>query len=128
MKRRSLQTMFFLSFSLFSAIKASAFGVSNIEIQSDLGDPLKATVKILYREDLSADQIHVKHADISVYKQQGVEYNANYNSLRFIIERDAIIIKTTRPIKEPYMNFILEFTWPDGRFYKTFEVFLDPAQ
>lgn len=126
-KHSKLKGFFFAIFALLSFNDAAALGIGNIDVQSKLGHPLLAYLKILHADDLSEGQLHIKNTDISVYKNQGIEYKASYNNLRFSVDSNLIKISTSQPIKEPYMNFILEITWPNGRLHKTFEVFLDPA-
>lgn len=126
-KHLRIQPLAFIAFTLFCLNNATALGLGNIEIKSKLGHPLLAFVKILHADGLNEDQLHIKNTVISVYKTQGIEYKSSYNDLRFFVDGEVIKIVTFQPIKEPYMNFILEITWPNGRLYKTFEVFLDPV-
>lgn len=127
-KYRRLPRLVLIAFTLFYLNDAAALGIGDIEIQSKLGHPLLAFAKILHADGLNEDQLHIKNTDISVYKSQGIEYKASYSHLKFAIEHDLIKIFTSQPIKEPYMNFILEISWPNGRLYKTFDIFLDPAR
>lgn len=117
-----------LLISLFLSPKLFALGISDMTLLSKLGDPLTAQLQLTNTEDLSDAQILIRQATEPMYKKLGVESSSAYYPLNFSLKQDRTVVITTRePIKEPYLNFILEFRWPEGKLYKEFKLLIDPS-
>jgi pilus assembly protein FimV len=121
MKTACLLIGMFLSCPLF------ALGVSDIELLSKLGEPLSARIQLNNAEDLGEAELIIRLAPDAIYKQLGVERGSPFYGLMFEIQKDKTVLITTRePIREPYLNFVLEFRWPEGELYKEYKVLIDP--
>lgn len=109
------------------AFDAAALGVSDITLNSKLGQPLSAVITLLEAEDLAEHELIISQASQQIYKQMGIE--RSYLGSTIIIERtdlNTISLTTHKPIKEPYLNFVLQFSWPSGDVVKEFKLLVDP--
>lgn len=114
--------------SLLLSSPLFAMGISDVELLSKLGEPLKAQLRLTHTEELNDAQILIGQADETMYKKLGVERSTAYYRFRFNLdEQRNLTITTKEPIKEPYMNFVLEFRWPEGKIYKELRFLIDPV-
>ena len=107
---------------------AWGLGISEIDVQSKLGEPLNARLVLNDTGDLADDQIIIRNAPQEVYRNMGVERTYEAASIKYEPDENHVVVLRTRdPIKEPYLNFVLEIVWPEGKLYREFKVFLDPV-
>ncbi|MGV8268674.1 type IV pilus assembly protein FimV, partial [Pseudomonas aeruginosa] len=81
--------------------------------------------------DLGADEIEVRLAGADVFAAAGVERLQFLNELRFspVLQGrggNRIHVSSSRPVQEPYLNFLVEVARPNGRIVREFTVLLDP--
>ncbi len=123
--RHRIITAFIIS--LLLSTKLSALGIGEMKLLSNLGEPLNARLHLTNTDDLSDAEIIIEQASTTMYKKLGVERSNAYYDLRFTIKEDRSVVVSTRdPIKEPYLDFILVFRWPEGELYKEFKLLIDP--
>ena len=104
-----------------------ALGVSEITVNSQLGEPLSAQVSLTNSLELDDSEIIVRQAPVEIYQQLGIERSTRFRELNFQLTTDRTLIITTRdPINEPFLNFVLEFHWPEGKLYREFKLLIDP--
>ncbi len=111
--------------------QASALGVGDITLHSALNQPLDADIELLDVGDLGADEIEVRLAGADVFAAAGVERLQFLNELRFspVLQGrggNRIHVSSSRPVQEPYLNFLVEVARPNGRIVREFTVLLDP--
>lgn len=119
------------AWSCLLAGQASALGVGDITLHSALNQPLDADIELLDVGDLGADEIEVRLAGADVFAAAGVERLQFLNELRFspVLQGrggNRIHVSSSRPVQEPYLNFLLEVARPNGRIVREFTVLLDP--
>ncbi|QXP87319.1 FimV/HubP family polar landmark protein [Methylococcus capsulatus] len=107
-----------------------ALGVGELRLQSALNQTLKAEVPLVVSDEKLED-IKVMLASPEAFAQAGIERQQFLSSLRFQAERRAdgsgvIRISSREPIREPFLSFLMEVDWPDGRVVKEFTVLVDP--
>ena len=131
--RRPLTRSLLLSLSLAAAAPVHAIGVGNIDILSNLNQPLLAKIHILASPDegIRASNLKVRVASREQHARYGLPYPALLKSARFIVTPDGnggflVRATTSRPVKEPLLNFLLEVDWGKGRLYKEVALLLDP--
>ncbi|MEB4593373.1 FimV/HubP family polar landmark protein [Candidatus Thiothrix sp. Deng01] len=77
-----------------------------------------------------ASQIQVRLAPPDVFNRVGVARPAFLSSLHFTPSvqggKPVILVTSDRPIQEPFVNFLLEVSWPQGQLLKEYTVMLDP--
>ncbi|WP_134584171.1 type IV pilus assembly protein FimV [Pseudomonas aeruginosa] len=119
------------AWSCLLAGQASALGVGDITLHSALNQPLDADIELLDVGDLGADEIEVRLAGADVFAAAGVERLQFLNELRFspVLQGrggNRIHVSSSRPVQEPYLNFLVEVSRPNGRIVREFTVLLDP--
>ena len=112
-----------------SAHNALALELGELIVISTLGEPLKAQLQISQHDGFSDAELLISQAPQNVYEKMGVDHRALYQELRFNTDETGLLtISSRQPIKEPYMNFILQFRWADGELYREVNILLDPAK
>ncbi|PRW30448.1 fimV N-terminal domain [Pseudomonas aeruginosa] len=105
--------------------------MGDITLHSALNQPLDADIELLDVGDLGADEIEVRLAGADVFAAAGVERLQFLNELRFspVLQGrggNRIHVSSSRPVQEPYLNFLVEVARPNGRIVREFTVLLDP--
>ena len=131
LKKRALAVAVASCLSLAS-VAAEAAGLGKLTIFSGLGQPLRAEVEISATpEELAGMTARLASAD--VFKQAGVDFSQALSSLRFDIEkraggRSVVKLTSTRPVNDPFLDFLVELNWPAGRLVREYTFLLDPPE
>ncbi|MBL4606656.1 MAG: FimV family protein [Pseudomonadales bacterium] len=110
---------------------AGALGLGDITLNSALNQPLNADILIRKAGDLGKTEILTKLAPVKEYERSGVDRAYFLNDIQFNVEVSddgsaTIHLTTLKPVVEPFLNFILEVQWPQGKILKEFTLLLDP--
>lgn len=115
--------------ALYSGM-APALGLGEITLHSALNQPFEAEIELLELGDLGAQDLRVGLASAEVFSRSGVERFYFLNDLRFTPllqgSRNVIRVVSNRPVREPYLNFIVEVARPNGQLLREYTVLLDP--
>lgn len=115
--------------ALYSGL-APALGLGEITLHSALSQPLDAEIELLNLGDLGEAEVKVRLAPPEVFNRSGVDRLYFLNDLRFtpIFSRGRGVIRvvSARPVREPYLNFIVEVSRPNGDLYREYTLLLDP--
>ena len=115
--------------ALYSGM-APALGLGEITLHSALNQPLEAEIELLAVGDLGVEDLRVALAPAEVFSRSGVERFYFLNDLRFTPllrgSRSVIRVVSSRPVREPYLNFIVEVARPGGQLLREYTVLLDP--
>ncbi|MCP4127977.1 MAG: FimV family protein [Gammaproteobacteria bacterium] len=127
---RKLSLMLVLTLALVP-LAAQALGLGDIRPNSALNQAFNAEIKLLSVSKGEIHDVRVSMASDEAYKRSGVERTFLLSKLRFSpeIKADgAAIIRVTSsdPIREPFLNFLIEVNWPKGRLVREYTVLLDP--
>src|SRR3989304_1813801 len=98
----------------------SALGLGNIELRSNLNEPFEARIELLSVTAEELSTLHVSLADIEAYQRAKVERLDILGELRFTVEEtengpDYILVTTREPLREPFLDFLVEANWSRGR-------------
>jgi pilus assembly protein FimV len=109
---------------------ASALGLGEVKLKSSLNQPLEAEVKLLDTRDLTAEQILVSLASPADFERNGVDRLYFYTELQFQVDLEAadgpkVIIRSRNPVREPYLNFLIEARWTAGRLLREYTLLMD---
>jgi pilus assembly protein FimV len=115
------------------ASQINAAGLGRLSVQSALGQPLRAEVEVTALGKDEVGNIVAKLASQDAFKQAGLEYSPSLGNLRFAVEKRAdgrhfVRITSATPINEPFVDLMVELTWPTGRFVREYTFLLDPAE
>ena len=128
MNKKALSLAVYIAISYPSA--TLALGLGEIESVSNLNQPFKAKIGLLSVGDANVGALKVKVASPSVFSRVGIERPDFLNGLRFRSAMEngkpVILVSSSQPVKEPFINFLLEVSWPKGQLLKEYTVLLDP--
>ena len=117
---------------LLSPAAVFALGLGDIVVNSALNQPLKARVELLSASPDELDSLKITLADSNTFAKAGVDRPYILGKLRFDLQRsddgssDHISISTQTPIREPFLNFLVEAAWSTGRILREYTILLDP--
>ncbi len=125
------QTLVAFCLGLTVASQASALGLGEIELDSALNERLAAEIELLDASGLQPSEIIVSLASSEDFERIGVERFFFLTDLKFRVTYGAgggakVSVSSSRPVSEPYLNFIVEVLWPNGRLLKEYTLLLDP--
>ena len=110
---------------------ANALGLGGIELDSALSEPLNAQIELVQVRELQPEEILVNLATAADFKNAGVERFHSLTDVKFeiVVPLDGkayIKLRTRKPIREPFLNFLVEVNWPAGRLLREYTLLLDP--
>jgi pilus assembly protein FimV len=119
-----------LALTLLSQM-AMALGLGTLKQSSGLNEPFNARIGILSATAADLETILVRLADAEQFERAGVGRDGVLLQLRFkVVEgssgADYIQVTSREPIREPFLNFLLELNWAKGRIVREYTVLLDP--
>jgi len=117
--------------ALLAPTLVNALGLGKLELQSALNQPFKARVELLSATADELDSLKISLADQEAFDRAGIQRSFLLTQLRFRIQEtesgsDYIRIHSYDPIREPFLNFLLEINWSKGRLFREYTVLLDP--
>lgn len=109
---------------------ASALGLGEIKLNSTLNQPLDAEIKLLRLRELGEGEILVNVASRDDFQRAGVDRVFFLNDLKFeiVLENPSgpiIKVTTRKVVREPFLNFLLETQWPNGRILREYTLLMD---
>lgn len=112
-------------------VPAHALGLGDIKAQSSLNQQFKANIDLLSVATGELDGVRIKLAGQDDFDRAGVERPFYLSLLKFRAERlksgKAVIrVSSDFPIREPFLDFLVEVNWPRGRLIREYTVLLDP--
>ena len=127
----TVSTTFFVLLVLCLSPNVFALGVGGIKLNSTLDQPLDANIELLGVSTEEVSEIEIKLASNAIYERMGIERTSLINQLNFVVrEQDdgkyVIHINTDKSVTEPFLNFLIEVNWRNGRLLREFTVLLDP--
>jgi pilus assembly protein FimV len=132
-EKRMLRKLVLSILTMLSLFSTSVFavGLGEIKQASGLNQPLSAEIPLLSAGDLAEYEVLASLASNQEFEKVGVERIFFLNSIKFETIRDendqiAIKVTTRTPVKEPFLNFIVELNWPNGRILREYTLLLDP--
>jgi len=120
--------------SLFVAMAAAsaahALGVGEVSLNSRLNQPLDAKIALFEAAGLDSDEVIVKLASPEAFERVGLDRPYFLTDLKFSPKLQGtqgnIIVTSSKPVREPYLSFLIEVIWPNGRMLREYTLLLDP--
>ncbi len=108
-----------------------AIGLGNMTVKSALDQPFSAEIELIDVGSTPLPGIRVGLADPENFDEVGIERTAILSLLSFRIEKNAqgkyiILVQSQERMTEPYIELVVDLTWPQGQLYKAYTVLLDP--
>ncbi len=111
---------------------ANALGLGNLDLNSALNEPFDARVQLLSPTADELDSLTVGLADSEAFARAKIDRPFILSKLKFALRRspddgpDYIRVFSQQPIREPFLNFLVEVSWSNGRLFREYTVLLDP--
>ena len=109
---------------------ASALGLGEITLHSALNQPLRADIALVDAAGLSEGDLSASLASPDDFSRAGVERVFFLNNLRFtpVLRggRSFIRVTSSKPVEEPFLNFLVQLNQPNGRLLREYTVLIDP--
>lgn len=117
--------------SLLAPVSGHTLGIGDISVRSALNQNLNAEIALVAARGEKPSNIKVSLAPAEKFDAAGVPWSYFLSKLRFtpvVKPNGTMVIKVTskEALKEPYLNFLLEVSWPKGNLYREFTVLVDP--
>lgn len=108
-----------------------ALGLGEVDVTSSLNQPLRAEIELVSTKGLQDTEILPGLATREEFLKAGVDRVYFLSDLRFKVERNAqgnlvVILTTNKPVREPFLNFLVEVIWPSGRLLREYALLIDP--
>lgn len=127
---RKLAIAIAASGAMMSATNVLALGMGDIELESALNQPLDARIKLLKASELEDWEMKPNLASTDEFEKSGVEHVFFLNNLQFAIERSGddvyVHVTSNQAVVEPFLNFLVQVDWPNGRLLREYTLLLDP--
>jgi len=113
------------------SVPAHALGLGDINSKSLLNQNFQGEIQLMSVQPDELDTIRVQLGEADAFERAGIERPFYLSLLKFetqLSERGQPIIRVTSefPIREPFLNFLIEVNWPKGRLLREYTVLLDP--
>ncbi|WXL24446.1 FimV/HubP family polar landmark protein [Ectopseudomonas mendocina] len=117
--------------SALSSGMAHALGLGEVTLRSALNQPLLAEIELLETRDLSSNELVPALASQEDFSKAGVDRQYFLSDLKFtsVVKpngKSVILVTSSKPMREPYLNFLVEVLWPNGRLLREYTLLLDP--
>ncbi|MEO6407664.1 MAG: FimV/HubP family polar landmark protein [Burkholderiaceae bacterium] len=114
-----------------SAGNALALGLGRLSVQSALGESLRAEIDITSMSPEEAASLRVRIASPEAFRAAGIDYNTVLPGTQAVMLRRSdgrpyLRLTSNRPVQEPFVDVILELTWPAGRLVREYTMLFDP--
>ena len=110
---------------------ANALGLGEIKLNSALSEPLDAEIELVQVRELTSTEILPTLANENDFANSHIERYHFLTDLKFKVVvnekgKSVIRISSSKPVKEPFLNFLVEVNWPAGRLLREYTLLLDP--
>jgi pilus assembly protein FimV len=113
------------------ALDAYALALGRVNVQSALGEPLRAEIDV---PDINAEEAASLKANVAsgdAFKAAGLEFNPALGNVQISLQRRPdgrayLRLTSDRPINEPFVDLILEANWSSGRIVRDYTMLFDP--
>jgi pilus assembly protein FimV len=109
---------------------ALALGLGMIQVKSGLNEPLVAEIPVTGGPDETAS-VSVALAAASDFERVGLSRSRILVPLEFVVATGAkgnavIKVTTKEPVRDPFLDFLIEVNWAKGKLLREYTVLLDP--
>jgi pilus assembly protein FimV len=108
-----------------------ALGLGRLNVQSALGEALRAEIDVTSLTSEEAASLQVKVASPETYRAAGVDYNQVLGATSIVLQkrtdgRSFLRITSERSVQEPFVDVILDLAWSSGRLVREYTLLFDP--
>jgi len=109
-----------------------ALGLGSIDMRSTLNQRLDARIELLRVRGDELKELEVSLATAGTFRRAGIERPGFLTQIKFNLVKPSsgkkayIHLTSRNPITEPFLNFLVEVNWSNGRLLREFTVLVDP--
>ena len=116
---------------IFPVVPAYAVGTGPLKVKSTLDEPLLVEIPLKHISAAELASTKVKLGSEADFKKAGVNRVPGHQHLKFKISKTEasgprVVVTTDQPVKEPYLHFLVEISWKDGKMVREYTALLDP--
>ena len=128
--KRPLQLPLAIALAL-GGTNALALGLGAVQVKSRLNQPLEAEIPVIQGNAGEAEGLLVSLASAEDFERVGMSRSRLNVPLEFSIvkgKNGQTVIKVTSkdPVRDSFLDFLVEANWPNGRMLREYTVLLDP--
>src|SRR3954463_12177740 len=128
---RIMRTAAALALMLGATLVAEAAGLGKLTVISALGQILNAEIDLVSLQPGEVDSLTARVAAPEAFRDARIEYGSSLRLLRFSVEKRAngqpyLKVTSVGPVNEPFVDALIEVTWPSGRIQREYPILLDP--
>ncbi len=127
MLRKSVVILAMLMCSM--ATQVFALGLGRVTVESALNEPLRVRIEVIQLGETRLDDVTVQMASLDDFQRFNIDRVGFLSNIRFRIESTAqgnfVVLTSNQIVREPYLSFILDTRWPNGRLLSEHTVLLD---
>lgn len=117
--------------SLLAPATGLPLSIGDIELHSTLNQALNAEIKLRVDPGENPSDVSVRLAPPEKFDQAGIPWSYFLSKIKLepvVQANGSIIVKVTSKdtLTEPFLDFLLEVSWPQGNQYREFTVLIDP--
>jgi pilus assembly protein FimV len=110
---------------------AQALGLGGITVKSELNEPLRAEIPVFVAGPDEATTLNAGLAAAEEFSRVGLSIGSMSVPISFDIIQNArgepvIQVTSEQPVREPFLSFILEVNWSNGKLLREYSILLDP--
>ena len=113
-----------------SPLSVQAMGFGGIKLKSSLNEKLNAEVALLSASENDIQSLTIKLATEEAFLRSGIDRTALLNKLKFKVKQRNgdyyIEVSTSETVREPFLNFLVELNWKNGRMLREYTMLIDP--
>lgn len=107
-----------------------ALGLGGIEADSSLNEPLSARIPLVSATEAELENLRISLGSAAAFERAGVARPFFLNRLQFEVITDGgspyVKVTTADPVKEPFLDFLVEARWPQGRLLREYTILINP--
>lgn len=111
------------------ASQVYALGLGTVTVESYLNQPLRVRIEVLQLGDARLEDISVQMASVDDFARFNIERVGFLSDVRFRVEAtdggNYVVLTSNQIVREPYLSFILDTRWPNGRLLSEHTILLD---
>jgi pilus assembly protein FimV len=110
---------------------ANAAGLGKLTVNSGLGQILNAEIDLVSLQPGELDSLSARVATPEQFRDARIEYSSSLRLLRFAVDKRLngqpyLKVTSVAPINEPFVDLLIDVTWPAGRIQREYPILLDP--
>lgn len=121
-----------LLLAVIAPVASHAVTLGQARVNSFLGQPLDAEIDLIGVQAGQHEDLRLRLANQQHFERLGIAYERHLAALEFDIVRSGsqwlVRVRTQVAVTEPFVDFPLQMTWPDGQMIRQYTLLLDPPR